>query len=255
MSKDFLDDLAGRLAELPGVTAVALGGSRAQDQHQPDADYDLGVYYRGHFDPQDLRDCGWPGEVSELGGWGGGVFNGGGWLTVDGQRVDVHYRDLDRIDAITAEAEQGRFMIEPLMFHLAGIPDYLLLAELAINRTLIGELPRPEYPVALRRSAPPVWWGRAEAVFSYALDGAARRGRALLALGLAAQAVTNAAHAVAAGHGRWVTNEKRLLAIAGLTDCDRLITEAAAAPDSLAEVVQRLRDRCAAELPDGVANG
>lgn len=253
MTEDFLDELARRLAELPGVTAVALGGSRAQDQHQPDADYDLGLYYRGEFDPQHLRDCGWPGEVSELGGWGGGVFNGGGWLTVAGHRVDVHYRDLDRIDVIMAEAEQGRFTVEPLMFHLAGIPDYLLLAELAINRTLIGELPRPGYPAALRRSAPPVWWGRAEPIFGYAIDGAARRGRATLALGLAAQAVTSAAHAVAAAQGRWVTNEKRLLAIAGLTDCDRLITQATDTPDSLAEVIRRLRDRCAAELPDGVA--
>lgn len=250
MTEDFLDELARRLAELPGVTAVALGGSRAQDQHQPDADYDLGLYYRGSFDPQDLRDCGWPGEVSELGGWGGGVFNGGGWLTVAGRRVDVHYRDLDRIDTIMAEAEQGRFVIEPLMFHLAGIPDYLLLAELAINRTLIGDLPRPDYPAEMRRTAPAVWWDRAEAIFSYALDGAARRGRALLALGLAAQAVTNAAHAVAAAHGRWVTNEKRLLTIAGLTDCDRLITEATPDPASVAEAVGRLRDRCAAELPD-----
>ncbi|GAB3738290.1 nucleotidyltransferase domain-containing protein [Microlunatus parietis] len=254
MSEDFLDDLARRLAKLPGVTAVALGGSRAQDQHQPDADYDLGLYYRGRFDPQDLRDCGWPGEVSELGGWGGGVFNGGGWLTVDGQRVDVHYRDLDRIDSILAAAEQGRFVIEPLMFHLAGIPDYLLLAELAINRTLIGELPRPDYPAALRRSAPPVWWGRAEPIFGYALDGAARKGRTTLALGLAAQAVTNAAHAVAAAHGRWVTNEKRLLTIAGLADCDRLITEATADPDTVADVVVRLRDHCAAELPADLAS-
>jgi predicted nucleotidyltransferase len=90
----FLARVADALATLPGVQAVTLGGSRAQGTHRPDSDWDLAIYYRGNFDPQQLRDLGWPGEVSELGGWGGGVFNGGAWLSIDGQPVDVHYRDL-----------------------------------------------------------------------------------------------------------------------------------------------------------------
>ncbi len=248
MPDDFLPGLADRLAGLPGVTAVALGGSRAQDQHAPDADYDLGLYYRGRFEPQALRDCGWPGEVSQLGGWGGGIFNGGGWLTVDGHRVDVHYRDLDVIESIMAEAERGRFTIEPLLFHLAGIPSYLLLAELAINRSLVGTLPQPDFPAALRLSASAVWWARADPIFDYAIIGGARRGGYALALGLAAQGLAHAAHAVAAAHGRWVTNEKRLLAIAGLTECDRMITEVAPDPESATGVIERIRDRCVTEL-------
>jgi hypothetical protein len=248
MPTDFLPAVADRLTALPGVVAVALGGSRAQDQHAPDADYDLGLYYRGHFDPQTLRDCGWPGEVSELGGWGGGLFNGGGWLTVDGQRVDVHYRDLDVIESIMAEAEQGRFVIEPLLFHLAGIPSYLLLAELAINRTLTGILPRPEYPVALREAAPRDWWGRAELIFGYAIEGGARSSRSTLAIGLAAQAATCAAHAIVAARGQWVTNEKRLLPAAGLADVDTLITEVPRDPDGAVTMIDRIRRRCVDEL-------
>lgn len=250
MPAEFLPGLADRLAGLPGVVAVALGGSRAQGQDAPDADYDLGLYYRGRFDPQDLRDCGWSGTVTELGGWGGGIFNGGGWLLVDGHRVDVHYRDIDRIESVMAEAEQGRFTVEPLMFHLAGIPSYLLLAELSINRALVGTLPRPEYPAALRRSAPRDWWGRAEETFAYAIAGGARRGAATLALGLTGQAVAYAAHGIAAARGRWVTNEKRLLVTAGLTGCDRMITEAMPDPDAMVGVIERIRDRCAAELAD-----
>lgn len=248
MPTDFLPGLADRLTGLPGVVAVALGGSRAQDQHAPDADYDLGLYYRGRFDPQTLRDCGWPGEVSELGGWGGGLFNGGGWLRVDGHQVDVHYRDLGVIESIMAEAEQGRFTIEPLMFHLAGIPSYLLLAELAINRTLTGTLPRPDYPAALRESAPRDWWGRAAMIFQYAIGGGARGGRSTLAIGLAAQAVSCAAHAIAAARGRWVTNEKRLLPAAGLDDVEQLITEVPRDPDAAAIMIDRIRRRCVAEL-------
>ncbi len=108
--------------------------------------------------------------MSEVGGWGGGVFNGGAWRLIDGRRVDVHYRDLDSVDHELAESGQGRFRIEPLMFHLAGIPSYLVLAELATNRVLSGELPRPDYPAALRGPAREVWWYRAERTFACALD-------------------------------------------------------------------------------------
>lgn len=58
----FLDTTADRLAALPTVRAVTLGGSRAQGTHRPDSDWDLAVYYRGAFDPDDLRALGWPGR-------------------------------------------------------------------------------------------------------------------------------------------------------------------------------------------------
>ena len=53
----------GRLAELPGVEAVTLGGSRAEGANRPDSDWDFSLYYRGRFEPRALRDVGWPGEV------------------------------------------------------------------------------------------------------------------------------------------------------------------------------------------------
>jgi predicted nucleotidyltransferase len=153
----FLRHVADCLGELPGVEAVTLGGSRAQSTHRPDSDWDFAIYYRGHFDPQTLRDIGWPGEVSEVGGWSKGVFNGGAWLEIDGRRADVHYRDLDTIDREIAASREGRFDIEPLMFHLAGLPSYLVLAELAVKQVLRGELPTPDYPVALRKRASRIW--------------------------------------------------------------------------------------------------
>jgi hypothetical protein len=79
-------------------------------------------------------------------------------LTIDGRRVDVHYRDLDVVEHELAEAEQGRFHVEPLLFHLAGIPSYMLAAELAINEVLHGTLPRPAaYPEKLRHTAHARW--------------------------------------------------------------------------------------------------
>jgi len=134
--------LAGELAALPGVLGVALGGSRAQGTHRPDSDWDYALYYRGPFDPGCLRAKAWPGQVSKVGGWGDGVMSGGAWLTVEGRRVDVHYRDLDEVEHWCAEAAEGRFNKELLLFYAAGIPTYVVMAELAINRVLAGVMRR-----------------------------------------------------------------------------------------------------------------
>lgn len=234
----FLDTVADRLAALPTVLSVALGGSRAQGTHTPDSDWDLAVYYRGPFDPDDLRALGWEGEVSEVGGWGGGVFNGGAWLTVDGRRVDVHYRDLDVVERELAEAEEGRFRVEPLMFHLAGIPSYLVVAELAVNRVLRGELPRPTgYPAKLRLSAAERWHGTARATLAYAKANHAPKGRLTEVAGALATAAVQTGHAVLAGRGEWVTNEKRLLERAGLRQADDILEGLSVEPEALARAI------------------
>jgi predicted nucleotidyltransferase len=229
---EFLDRVADALQRLPGVDGVALGGSRAQGTHHPTSDWDISVYYRTGFDPRSIRELGWPGSISELGGWGP-IFNGGGKLTVDGQPIDIHYRDLDLIDKIYGDACRGEFTIEPLLFHQAGLPSYILLAELGINKTLRGELPRWEYPDALRRSAPPVWWERAELTLGYAEEGHARHGRVLQFAGLLSEAACNAAHAILAHRGEWVTNEKQLLTKAGLQGLDQIIPELGPSSESL----------------------
>jgi predicted nucleotidyltransferase len=234
----FLGRLADRLAALPGVRAVALGGSRAQGTHAPDSDWDLAVYYRGDFDPDDLRAVGWEGEVSELGGWGGGVFNGGAWLTVEGRRVDVHYRDLDVVEHEWAEAEEGRFRVEPLLFHLAGIPSYLVVAELAVNRVLRGELSRPTgYPEKLRTYAFERWRGTARITLTYAQANHAPAGRLTEVAGALATAAMQAGHAVLAARGEWVTNEKRLLERAGLRGVDDIVGGLTADPGALTEAL------------------
>nr|WP_206440690.1 nucleotidyltransferase domain-containing protein [Streptomyces scabichelini] len=226
------------MAALPTVQAVTLGGSRAQGTHTPESDWDLAVYYRGDFAPAGLRALGWPGEVSEIGAWGGGVFNGGAWLTIEGRRVDVHYRDLDVVDHELAEAEEGRFRIEPLMFHLVGIPTYLLVAELAINKVLRGELRRPSgYPQALRRTAPERWNGLAAATLAYAKAGHAPKGALTQVAGTIAVAATQTAHGVLAARGEWVTNEKGLLERAGLREVDALVGSLTSEPDALVRTV------------------
>jgi len=245
----FLDRTADALAALPGVRAVALGGSRAQGTARPDSDWDLAVYYRGAFDPADLRALGWPGEVSELGGWGGGVFNGGAWLEVEGRRVDVHYRDLDVVDRVLTEAERGEFRVEALLFHLAGIPTYLLAAELAIARTLRGTLPRPAYPATLRRTAAASWAGSARLTLDHAAHTAAPAGRAAQVAGAIGVAGYQAAHAVLAARGEWVTNEKRLLDRADLRGLDGVVASLGTTPEALGSAVAAAQGLVEAALP------
>ena len=245
--------VADRLAALPSVEAVNLGGSRARGTHRPDSDWDFAIYYRASFDPQALRQVGWPGEVFEVGGWGGGVFNGGAWLRVDDRKTDVHYRDLDSVELEIAESSEGRFRIEPLMFHLVGIPTYLVVAELAMSRVLRGSLPKPGYPAALRRLAPPVWWDRAQRTFGYARDYHASGGRVAECVGMIAQAASYTAHAVLAARGQWVTNDKTLLTRAGLREIDELIAVTGAGPQALLEAVDRSAEVCSRAMDDARA--
>ncbi len=169
------------LAGLEGVEAVALGGSRAAGTSIPGSDWDFAIYYRGDFAPERLREKGWEGTVTEIGDWGGGVMNGGGWLTIDGRRVDVMYRDLDEVEHWCAEAEQGRFK-KQLLFYVAGIPTYVVMAELAVNVVLAGELPSYAYPPALSVEAERRWRMDAVASLDYAARALRVRGDVTVAL-------------------------------------------------------------------------
>lgn len=239
-----LSELVGKLVALPGVEAVALGGSRAQGTAHPDSDWDFGVYYRSGFNPADVRAFGYRGTVAEIGAWGGGVFNGGAWLDVDDHKVDLLWRDLAVVEHEITEATAGRWRMEPLMFHLAGIPTYIVVAELAMNKVLVGELPRPEYPEALRVSAGRDWAQRAELTLDYARTAHARQGRVTACFGLLAVGAAEYAHAVAATSARWVTNDKTLLAIGTMGHVDAIVRDAGIdpTPDRLTQAVEATID-------------
>jgi hypothetical protein len=238
---DFIDSVAYALHGVAGVDAVALGGSRAQGTHHPGSDWDVAVYYRGGFDPANIAELGWTSRLSGIGGWGP-IFNGGGKLDVDGRLVDVHYRDLALIEQIHDDACNGDFTIEPLLFHQAGLPSYILLAELGINRTLRGNLPAWEYPEALRESAPPIWKERAELTLLYADEGHARHGRVAQCAGLLSEAACYAGHAILAHRGQWITNEKQLLTRAGLRSVDEIVARLGSDPVSLVADAAAVRD-------------
>jgi len=240
---DFAGYVAEQLSGVPGVQAVALGGSRAAGTQRPDSDWDFSLYYRGRFDPDDLRALGWPGEISRIGGWGGGVFNGGAWLRADGRPVDVHYRDLDEVERDLADAQEGKFRIERLQFHLAGVPTYIVVAELAVNVVLYGDLPSPRgYPDRLRETAHRRWLADAQHTLGYARDAYASRGRLAETAGAIALAFAQGAHAALAARGEWITNEKTLLDRAGFRGADEVLAGLTGEPRSLVAAVDAASD-------------
>ncbi|MFF3444629.1 nucleotidyltransferase domain-containing protein [Streptosporangium sp. NPDC002721] len=220
-----LGTLARRLAEIPGVVAVALGGSRARGTHRPDSDIDLGLYYRGDLDVTALRalavqESGERTELTEPGGWGPWV-DGGGWLTIGGRQVDWIYRDLDRVHRIWADCREGRYEVGVQAGHPLGFHSHAYAGEVALCRVLAdptGELTdlrerTSVYPEALGAALVGGLW---EADFSVALarygaagdDPAYAAGCLFRAVGVACQALH--------GHaGRWLINEKGMVASAG----------------------------------------
>lgn len=213
-----IEPLAARLASLPGVVAVTLGGSRAQGTHRPDSDWDLGLYYRGGFDANALRALGYEGQVAEPGEWAPFVY-GGAWLRVDGKPVDVLYRNLDFVDGCIEASEDGRFDLARCPGYVAGMPSYVLVGELSLGRVLHGELPRPPFPEALRSRGPVRWRSEARFALLYA-DAHEPRGDTPATAAALGQAVLFEAHARMCERGEWALNEKGLAPRAGLDDLD-----------------------------------
>lgn len=240
--------LIDRVADVPGVVAVALGGSRARGAARPDSDWDFGLYYRDAIDTDAIRALGYRGEVVEPGAWGR-IVNGGAWLEVDGERVDLLYRDLAVVEHWTAEAEAGRYEVDQVGGHIAGLPTYILAGELALGQVLRGALPRPTFPAELRHTAPPRWNG--DAAFSLLVaEQHAARGDAAGVAGLLARAVIAAAHARLAARGVWMLNEKGIIARAGLEEAGEVLTAVGWTQRRLAESIARMRTHLQLGKPD-----
>jgi predicted nucleotidyltransferase len=236
-----------QVARVRGVAAVTLGGSRARGMARADSDWDFGIYYRGEIDTDAIRALGYPGHVAEPGDWGR-IVNGGAWLEVAGERVDLLYRDLDVVEHWLAESKAGRFEIDRVGGHVAGLPTYTLAGELALGTVLRGALPHPSFSQALRRAAPPVWEG--DAAFSLLVaENHAARGDAAGCAGLLARAVMAAAHARLAARGAWALNEKGLTARAGLDDAAEILAAVGRTPPRLHESAARIRQILRLERP------
>ena len=110
-----LDTLIPGLAAVPGVEALALGGSYARGTAHPGSDLDIALYYRedAPLDVEAVRriaaEISIQGEpvVTDLYGWGPWV-NGGAWIYTAAGKVDFLYRSLDQVQRTIDAARQGK---------------------------------------------------------------------------------------------------------------------------------------------------
>ena len=172
-------------------------------------------------------------------------MNGGAWLTLGGDRVDVLLRDLDVVDHWTHRAEQGEFEVDALLGYIAGVPTYMLTGELASCVPLRGDAAAIEevpYPRRLIERAPSIW----RCCRSFSLEYArkhAKRGNRIGAIGQVSKAIMEEGHAVLSERGQWVCNEKRLIELADLSGVHDLFEHVPLEPSVLLHWVDLVAER------------
>jgi hypothetical protein len=182
------------------------------------------------------------------GEWGS-IVNGGAWLTIDGNKVDLIYRDLDEVMRWVAETEAGRFEVRREAGYVAGISTYVLAGELALANVLHGELPRPAFPDVLAVTAPPWWFRIADMALLYA-EMHARRGDVSATCANVTQAALATAQGRLAARRQWALNEKGILDRAGLHTIADLLIADVGTPAQLAR-----NARAALDLPRSAGPG
>jgi hypothetical protein len=135
-----LKRIAPVLAAVPGVVAVALGGSRARGAAHTASDYDIGLYFSDGAGldvarllgaVQGLVDDPHAAAVTEVGSWGPWIV-GGGWLSIDGRKVDLLYRPIGRVERVIRDCLEGRITMDYQPGHPHGFCSAIWMGEVAL---------------------------------------------------------------------------------------------------------------------------
>jgi predicted nucleotidyltransferase len=139
-----LTNIVPRLAEVPGVVSVVLGGSRARGTANAASDYDIGLYY-GPDKPldtacllnvaRDLVDDSSAAAITPVGGWGPRIV-GGGWLSIEGRKVDLLYRGVEPVRAVISACRAGQISMDYQPGHPHGFCSAIWMGEVALCRPL-----------------------------------------------------------------------------------------------------------------------
>ncbi|WIM11138.1 nucleotidyltransferase domain-containing protein [Enhydrobacter sp.] len=211
---------------VPGIRAIVLGGSRARGEAAPTSDYDVGLYY----EPDHPIDVGrlakaavlLPGaassSVTDLGEWGPWI-DGGAWLTVDGRRVDLLYRDLGKVRGVIGACRDGRVERAYQPGHLHAFVSAIYMGEVACCQPLwdpeavLAPLKRQcePYPSALAEALIRTFFWEARFALENAGHGRARDDPAYVA-GCAFRSVACLCQTLFALNRAWLLNEKGAVA-------------------------------------------
>jgi hypothetical protein len=140
MSDPVLERLVPVLADVPGVVAIVLGGSRARGTATTTSDYDLGLFYGGEVQIDTSRllaavkgvvDDPETAAVTPVGGWGRWIV-GGGWLSVSGRKVDLLYRSGEGVADIIRACRAGQITMDYQPGHPHGFCSATWMGEVAL---------------------------------------------------------------------------------------------------------------------------
>jgi hypothetical protein len=224
-----LECVSPALAAVPGVVAVALGGSRATGAAHAGSDHDVGLYFseRAGLDIQRLLevveglvDDPAAAKVTEVGGWGPWIV-GGGWLTIAGQKVDLLYRPIESVERVICDCREGRVSMDYQPGHPHGFCSAIWMGEVALCRPLSdceGALARLKamtapYPNQLREAL--IRRFQWEVLFSIEnAETAVPKGDHTYIAGCAFRSLACAAQVLFALNSRYLINEKGAVAAA-----------------------------------------
>ena len=157
------DRVLSPLGDLPGVAAVALGGSRARDQGLPDSDVDIAVYYSRADPPAieelhriatDLHDPGAPKLLGGYGEWGPWI-NGGALITIAGRRTDLLLRELEQVETVIHNCHRGVVESVYTPGHPHAFHTHIYAGEAHHNQPLLRPLRRARRAQEPDRALPP----------------------------------------------------------------------------------------------------
>ena len=148
------------------IEGIVLGGSRARGTHTEDSDIDIGIYYHSESLDLDtinqlaleLDDEHRSNLIAPPGAWGNWV-NGGGWLIIQGYHVDLILRDIERVEQVMKDTEQGIVTANYQTGHPHGYISAMYRGELGISKILFARSDRfcelkkqaETYPSALQK--------------------------------------------------------------------------------------------------------
>lgn len=156
------------LNPIQGIQAIMLGGSRARGNHRSNSDIDIGIYYSStqqldidalnivaeQLDDEHRKDL-----ISSPGKWGPWV-DGGAWLIVNNIPVDFIFRNVNRVESVIRECQEGIVYANYQTGHPHAYINAMYMGELAIGKLLwesdnkisILKCEAEIYPNALRSS-------------------------------------------------------------------------------------------------------
>lgn len=136
--------LTSAFAEVPGVAAIVLGGSRARGSGHAASDYDIGLYFSAAIPldtkrllaaAKEVADDPAATTVTKIGEWGPWIV-GGAWLSVGGQKVDLLYRNADAIEAVMESCRAGVVTMDYQPGHPYGFCSAIWMGEIACCQPL-----------------------------------------------------------------------------------------------------------------------